>query len=79
VSRYGVRAPDFSVTEPSVFELYSPEGDFLGRLPVPENASVVGSRNKKVWLIHTDDVGVQRLVRYAVYTDPQSPAAEYWR
>ena len=52
--------------EPIVYDVFLPTGEFIGRVPLPRNASLAAASGDKIWLIVTDENDVQRVVRYRV-------------
>jgi hypothetical protein len=63
--------------EPLVFDVFEPDGRYIGRVRAPTGFGMNPSpiiRGDTVWAVHRDDLGVQRLARYHIQlnTSPSS-------
>ena len=56
--------------EPWTYDVFEPDGTFLGSVVVPELFRPYVFRGLQIWGAHTDDDGVERVVRLRV--DPAS-------
>ena len=56
-------------SEPAVFDVFRPDGTFLGTVHAPPEMSPYPApvfRGDQVWAVTRDELGVQRVVRYRV-------------
>ena len=76
---YEVDNPDFDPAEQdsprtiwrerAAFDVFEPDGQFLGRVAVPDDFSrypVPIFDGERVWAVTADELGVQRIVRYSI-------------
>ena len=53
------------------YVVLDPDGDPIGTVVVPERSRISAAQRDRVWILETDDLGVQSVVRYAVtWADP---------
>ncbi|NKB88768.1 MAG: hypothetical protein GKS06_11155 [Acidobacteria bacterium] len=52
--------------EPTVYDVWEPEGTFLGTLRFPDGVVVRETRGDQIWGTETDATGVQRVVSYRI-------------
>lgn len=55
-----------STREPTVFDVFSAEGEFLGRVKLPPGTSVLGARGTQAWGTSTDADDVDYAVRFRI-------------
>jgi hypothetical protein len=69
----GVQPPARRWREPVAFDVFEPDGRYVGRARAPAGFSMNPApviRGDTVWAIERDALGVQRLVRYRVQIGP---------
>ncbi len=54
--------------EPPVYDVFEPDGRFLGTLALPVRARLMQARGDQVWAIDRDELGVEFVVRYRIET-----------
>jgi len=54
--------------EPLVYDVFEPDGRYLGAVELPRNASVRYARGDHVWAITRDELDVQYVTRYRIQT-----------
>ena len=59
--------------EPPVFDVFEPDGRFLGMLTLPVRARLMQARGDQVWAIDRDELGVEYVVRYGIELAPLTP------
>jgi len=52
--------------EPVVYDVFEPDGTFMGRLQPPSRSEYAAARGDKLWLILRDEFDVQRLARFRI-------------
>lgn len=67
----GQAAPTITTREPSVYDVFSPEGRLLGRVALPPKTSARQARGDRVWAVQRDSLDVPYAVRFRV--DPALP------
>jgi hypothetical protein len=72
-------APSHIWEEPTVYDLFAPDGEFVGRLRLPPRSTVIGSRNRRIWLLQRNEMDVVSLARYSVIPAEGAPSETYWR
>ena len=53
-------------SEPTVYDVFAADGNFLGAIELPADARFGASRADKLWVITRDSLDVERLIRYRV-------------
>jgi len=61
----GDKRPLFPWREPQVFDVFAPEGAFLGSIEMPRSTRVLFRRGQQLWGVRTDDDG-ERVVRFRI-------------
>jgi hypothetical protein len=75
--------PVLTWREPNLYDVFEPDGTFLGETVFPNGFRPLVIRGDRVWGIHTDDGGVQQVIRMRVMTTadsdgaPRASSAEY--
>lgn len=59
--------------EPPVYDVFEPDGRFLGTLTLPVRARLMQARGDQVWAIDRDELGVEYVVRYRIELAPLTP------
>jgi len=55
--------------EPIVYDVFEPDGQFLGTVHVPERTRLMYMRGDQVWAVQTDESDVQYVVRFRIVTN----------
>lgn len=53
-------------TEPPTFDVFDPDATFLATVVLPRDTQVFAIRDRRVWVVHTDEASVARIVRLHV-------------
>ena len=64
--------PTVSWREPIVFDVFEPDGTYLGPVRVPPRTRLAAMRGDEVWAIQRGDMDEPYLVRYRLVTGPES-------
>ncbi len=62
-------APKLTWREPVVFDVFAPDGEFLGRIPFPRGTRsglIRATTGSRIWAVLPDSFGVDRVVRWRV-------------
>ncbi len=65
--------------EPSVYDVFSPDGDFLGRVSLPPRSELGNAKGDRIWLVVNDELDVPSVVRYRVNSANASTLTERWK
>jgi len=60
------RPPEPKWREPTVFDVFEPDGRYLGRVAVPQKVNFKAMRGNEVWAVVRDSLDVQQVVRYRI-------------
>lgn len=52
--------------EPTVYDVFEPDGRYLGEVRLPERTQLVFMRGDHIWAVSRDELDVQRLVRFRI-------------
>jgi hypothetical protein len=66
VERAPDAAPPTRWREPTVYDVFDPDGTYLGRVPMPARTTMHAARGDHVWGIMLDEDDVQQVVRWRV-------------
>jgi hypothetical protein len=64
--RRSSRAPEGPPPAPALYDVFEPDGRYLGQVRVPEKVSTVLRRGDHIWAIHLDEDDVPRIKRYRI-------------
>ena len=60
--------------EPPVYDVFEPDGRFMGTLRLPVRARLMQARGNQVWAIDRDELGVEYVVRYRLENEAVGPS-----
>ena len=60
--------------DPVVYDVYEPDGEFLGRVAIPRRTNVFAMRGNQVWGVMRDSLDVEQITRLRVTPGFSSPA-----
>lgn len=58
--------PTLTYREPETFDVFEPNGAFLGTVALPHDTRLLAARDRYIWCVHTDTAGVERVLRLRV-------------
>lgn len=61
--------PAIELRESQTFDVFEPEGRFLGTVALPPNARLAFARQRQVWTVEVGDFDEQYVIRYSLVAD----------
>jgi hypothetical protein len=64
--RRSSRAPDAPPPQPALYDVFEPDGRFLGQVRIPPKVTTVLRRGDHIWAVQLDEDDVPRIKRYRI-------------